>query len=202
MGKEATCKLRYGGKTFTGKALLETSEILFRGHTRLKIPFGSILAVQVEDGELLVRSKEGIAKFELGAQAEEWCQRILHPKSLLEKLGIRPGNTVSLVGEFHDEFLADLKKHGVAVNLKNPGDDPSWILLAASSSKELQQVRSIAKSMMGAAALWVVYPKGQKSITEGHVRSAGLKAGLTDVKVASFSTSHTALKFVIPRSKR
>jgi hypothetical protein len=34
------------------------------------------------------------------------------------------------------------------------------------------------------------------------VRGAGLKAGLVDVKVAGFSETHTALKFVIPKGKR
>ena len=41
-----------------------------------------------------------------------------------------------------------------------------------------------------------------KTITESDVRSSGVKAGLTDIKVASFSSTHTALKFVIPKSKR
>jgi hypothetical protein len=47
-----------------------------------------------------------------------------------------------------------------------------------------------------------VYRKGQKSITETDVRSAGLQAGLVDIKVVSFSATHTALKFVVPKSKR
>jgi len=34
------------------------------------------------------------------------------------------------------------------------------------------------------------------------VITAGRKAGLKDVKVVGFSPSHTALKFVIPLSKR
>ena len=56
--------------------------------------------------------------------------------------------------------------------------------------------------MRGAAALWIVYPKGQKRITENDVLSAGRKVGLKDVKVVGFSATHTALKFVIPLSKR
>jgi len=47
-----------------------------------------------------------------------------------------------------------------------------------------------------------VYPKGLKSITETEVIGAGRKAGLKDVKVVGFSTTHTALKFVIPVEKR
>ena len=83
----------------------------------------------------------------------------------------------------------------------NAPDSP-WIFLAAGKSGELANVKQIAKGMRGAAALWIIYPKGQKTITENDVRGAGLKAGLTDVKVASFSATHTALKFVIPVAKR
>ncbi len=56
--------------------------------------------------------------------------------------------------------------------------------------------------MKGAAALWIVYPKGQKQITELDVLAAGRRAGLKDVKVVGFSPAHTALKFVIPVSSR
>jgi hypothetical protein len=56
--------------------------------------------------------------------------------------------------------------------------------------------------MKGAASLWIVYPKGQKQITELDVLTAGRKVGLKDMKVISFSPTHTALKFVIPLSNR
>jgi hypothetical protein len=56
--------------------------------------------------------------------------------------------------------------------------------------------------MKGATALWIVYPKGQKSITESDVIAAGRKKGLKDIKVVGFSSTHTALKFVIPLDKR
>jgi hypothetical protein len=47
--------------------------------------------------------------------------------------------------------------------------------------------------------LWIVYPKGKQEITELQVIEAGRQAGLVDVKVVSFSATHTALKFVRPK---
>jgi len=202
MGNEAVCTLRYAGKAFSGKALLETSEIIFRGDTPLKIPFSAITAVQAQDGKLHVRTKEGLAVFELGLQAEKWREKIANPKSLLDKLGVKPGALVSLVGKFPADFLASLKKHGALLNQNKVAKDSPWIFLAVDSPQELRRVPPLAKSIRGATALWIVYPKGQKSITESDVRSAGLKAGLVDIKVASFSATHTALKFVLPKSKR
>ena len=60
----------------------------------------------------------------------------------------------------------------------------------------------LAKSLKGAAGLWIVYPKGQKQITENDVLAAGRKCGLKDIKVVGFSATHTALKFVIPVENR
>jgi hypothetical protein len=48
----------------------------------------------------------------------------------------------------------------------------------------------------------VVYPRGCKEIRENDVMAAGKSAGLTDNKVARFSDTHTALRFVIPLAKR
>ena len=70
------------------------------------------------------------------------------------------------------------------------------------SSKDLSQISKLAKSLKGAAGLWIVYPKGQKQITENDVIAAGRKSGLKDVKVVGFSSTHTALKFVIPVERR
>jgi hypothetical protein len=51
-------------------------------------------------------------------------------------------------------------------------------------------------------ALWIVRPKGRPEISERAVMAAGKAAGLVDVKVVSFSATHTAEKFVIPLAKR
>ena len=201
MGNESTCTLRFEGTSFSGKALLETSEILFRGDKRLNIPFSSIRKLQVKDGALHIHTMNGLAIFELGEKAEKWRHKISNPKSRIDKLGVKPGEHVLLLGKFPWDFLAELKERGAKVRSNNPKDSP-WVFLAAETAKDLGQVKTIRKSLQAAAALWIVYPKGQKSITENDVRSAGLAAGLTDVKVTSFSTTHTALKFVIPKSKR
>jgi hypothetical protein len=199
MGQEIPCTVQFAGKRIQGTALLESKEILFRGDPRLKIPFTSIKEIKAADGELHVMTAGGLAIFELGAKAETWRDKILKPKSLVEKLGVKPGEFVALHGRFDQNFLSALKKHGVKIS-KAPNSP--WTLLLAQKLEDLAKVRSLSKALQGAAALWVVYPKGQKTITENEVRGAGLRAGLTDVKVASFSDKHTALKFVIPRAKR
>jgi len=202
MGNEAACTLRYAGKTLSGRALLESTEIIFRGDTRLKIPFSTITEAQTQNGELHIRTKDGVAIFALGPQAAKWREKIANPKSLLEKLGVKPGDLVSLSGKFPAHFLASLKKLPAVIHQNKFPKDSPWIFFAADAAKDLRRLPTLAKSLRGPAALWIVYPKGQTSITESDVRSAGLNAHLVDIKVASFSPTHTALKFVIPKSDR
>ena len=202
MGDEAYCKVRFGKQQSEGKALLETSEILFRGDFRLKIPFSTIKAAKVADGELCLQTAQGAVVFGLGPVAEKWRDKILHPKSRIEKLGVKPETVVSLFGDFDAEFLEELARLTKSVGKGKVAAGSEWIFFAADSKEDLGAVPKVSKSMKGAAALWIVYPKGQKHITESNVLAAGRKCGLKDVKVIAFSSTHTALKFVIPLSGR
>jgi hypothetical protein len=202
MGNEASCKVQFGKQQSEGRALLETSEIFFRGEFRLKIPFSTIKSAKAVDGELRLQTAEGLAVFHLGATAEKWCDKILHPKSRIEKLGVKPKAGVSLLGDFDAEFLDELGKLTKSVSKGKVTADSEWIFFAADSKGDLGDLPKISKSMKGAAALWIVYPKGQKDITENDVLRAGRKVGLKDVKVVGFSPTHTALKFVVPLSHR
>jgi len=202
VGSEVKCTVWLSKQESDGKALLETSEILFRGEFRLKIPFSTIKSAKAVDGELRLQTAEGLAVFHLGAVAEKWRDKILHPKSRIEKLGVKPDAKVSLLGEFDADFLNELGKLTKSVNKGKVAAESELMFFAAHSKEDLIALPKISKSMEGAAALWVVYPKGQKHITENDVLAAGRKAGLKDVKVVGFSGTHTALKFVIPLSQR
>ena len=59
MGSELQCKVRIRGKALRGKALLETSEMIFRGDSSFKIPLASIQSVNAKDGELHLTWKDG-----------------------------------------------------------------------------------------------------------------------------------------------
>jgi hypothetical protein len=136
----------------------------------------------------------------------KWREKILHPKTRIENLGIKPGTRVSWIGfeNLDEELKKEIESAKAVVTPTNqaPPKDCDSIFLRIDTNKQLTQIAKIAGGMVGSAALWVIYPKGQQHITEGDVLSAGRKAGLTDIKVVGFSASHTALKFVIPVNKR
>jgi hypothetical protein len=203
LGSEVKCAVRANGRRAEGKALLETTEIIFRSDAlRLKIPFARMKSVKAVDGELRVQLPDGAVVFELGPQAEKWTQKILHPKSRIEKLGVKEGAKVTVIGKLDAEFEAELVKVTPDFVRGTIAKNTEFIFLTAETQKELARAPNIAKVMRGAAGLWIVYPKGRKDINENGVLSVGRKAGLKDVKVVGFSPTHTALKFVLPTGKR
>lgn len=206
MGQEVACAMRRGKQRVRGKALLETTEVIFRpadGSARLKIPFSALKSAKAIDGELRLETADGMTAFELGTAAEKWRQKILNPKTRAEKLGVKTAATVSLMGKFNGEFLEELRAATQKISDGKLDASSELIFLSAESAKQLASgVTKVAKAITGATALWIVYPKGKKEITENDVLTAGRKAGLKDVKVVGFSATHTALKFVLPLSKR
>ncbi len=172
MGNELTCRVELGKQQSEGKALLETSELLFRGGFRLKIPFSTIKSAKAADGELRLETAEGLAVFHLGAAAEKWRDKILHPKSRIEKLGIKPEAKISLLGSFTPDFLTEISELTKSVSTGKAASDAECIFFSAGSKQDLGALPKTSKLMKGAAALWIVYPKGQKHITENDVLAA------------------------------
>ena len=197
MGQEANCEVRFAGKISTGKALLETDDLIFRGDFRLSIPLKSIQSLEAADGVLRVTSPEGTVQFTLGAQADKWARKIRNPRTLADKLDVKPGMRVSLIGV---RDMLERRTSDITEGTAAKGSD--LILFGAEKDKDLVKLRTLQKALKRNGAIWVVYPKGKQEITEIGVLKAGRDAGLVDTKVARFSDTHTALKFVIPLAKR
>jgi hypothetical protein len=186
MGQEIRCRVDFGKQSSEGKALLETAEIIFRGEFRLHIPFQSIKSMDTADGKLSVRYADGLAVFHIGKAAEKWAGKIRNPPSRLDKLGIKTGTKVQLIGRHDDDFKRELAERG-AVTTKSK---PDLAFLAVRTKDELVELAYLREQ-----PVWVVYPKGLKTITEDDVITAGRAAGFSDIKVCAFSPAHTALKF-------
>jgi len=202
MGQEAEVRACIGERIERGKALLETEYLLFRGDTRLKIFFKDIEKLAARDGWLQVKHSGGTARFELGPYAEKWEEKIRSPRSLLDKLGVKPDSCVAVIGVTDEAFVAQLRERiGKTPREKKPRDC-DFVFYGADKKADLARLKALAKLLKKNGAVWVVYPKGQKEITENDVLAAGKPAGLGDVKVCSFSPTHTALKFVIPLARR
>src|SRR5215472_14844812 len=115
MGQEAVCVARFDGQVAEGRALLESSELRFRGEFRLTLPFRDLRTVAVEDDTLILTGTAGTVILELGPLAEKWAAKIRNPKGLLDKLGVKPGTRVCLLerNRWDGGFLGDLAERAV-----------------------------------------------------------------------------------------
>jgi len=204
MGYDASCTLKYAGKSSRGTALLEHKELLFRGPARLAIPLAGITSATANDGVLRVEFGGQSAEFAIGAAAEKWAGRITSPPSRLDKLGIKPAMTVALLGVKDAEFVAEIRGRAHRVSSRKPaaGGTVDVIFYRADVRAALEELPTLSKLIKQDGAVWILRPKGRTEITEGDTMSAGKRAGLVDVKVVSFSDEYSAEKFVIPVAKR
>jgi len=201
MGAESSCRIEVDGVEAAAKVLLETDELIVRGAMRLRIPFRQVKEATVADGTLRIRWDGHRASFDLGPQAAKWAEKILNLKSVIDKIGVKSGQTVSIVGEIDPRFIARMKSRG-AVVAKRPRKESDVLFFSVRSRSQLARLRKLRELLTPSGALWVVRPKGTADISDADVIAAGRKAGLVDVKVVRFSETHSAEKLVIPLAKR
>jgi hypothetical protein len=202
MGSQAACAVRFGGRFSRGTALLESEALIFRGDFRLSFPFKNLTAVEAENGELRLTSSEGTAVFELGSLAEKWASKIRSPRSLLDKLGIKPDSQVALVGLRDEDFRQQLRERTRHVVTGPPRTELDSILLAVVSKNDLKKLDRLQGFLKRDGSIWVIWLKGRQELKETDIIAAAKDAGLVDVKVVKFSETHSALKVVIPLARR
>ena len=203
MGAESLCVVQFDGKRSEGKALLETDHLLFRGAFRLSIPRKSITKLDATNGTLRVTFSDGTAMFELGPTAAKWADKIKNPPSLLDKLGVKPEMRVAVVGIDDADFVEQLEQRTSRISRKTPKKDTEIIFFGADDVADLARLATLRGYLTPAGAIWVVHTKGKAAtFRDTDVFAAAKKAKLVDVKVASFSATHTAEKLVIPVAQR
>lgn len=79
-------------------------------------------------------------------------------RPLLDRLGVRAGMRVSVLGDFTESFLALLRERVGEV-----ADDPAGcdiVFLAAEDRTHLAGAATVAANLRHDAALWIVRPRG------------------------------------------
>src|SRR5208337_4540753 len=99
-----------------------------------KIALREIKSVKAVHGELLIDFPGGKAAFVLGGQAEKWAHKILHPKTVIEKLGVKGAHTISVIGAANGDFLKQLKERAARVTAGTPPKDCDVIFFGAGTS--------------------------------------------------------------------
>jgi hypothetical protein len=122
---------------------------------------------------------------------------------LIDKLGIRPGMRVALI-DIDDEAIRPLLADRTSDITEGwPEPDTDVVLLGADSMAQLAPLPELATRIRPNGAIWVVSRKGKAAtLRDLEVIAAAKSSGLVDNKVASFSTTHTSLRLVIPVARR
>jgi hypothetical protein len=77
------------------------------------------------------------------------------------------------------------------------------IFVGVQRASDLDRLARLAPRLKPNGALWLIRAKGKgAAVSESASMAAGRRAGLVDVKVVSFSDTHSAEKYVIPVAKR
>ena len=123
-------------------------------------------------------------------------------RSRLDKLGVKPGMRVALVGLDDAAFRRELRERTDDIAEGTPRKETAMILFAVDGPAPLKRLATLQRAILRNGAIWVVWPKGEKHIKEDMIRGAALAQGLVDIKVIAFSETLSGLKLVIPVAKR
>jgi hypothetical protein len=212
MGQEARCLARIGERVLEVQALLESDELILRGEHRARLPFASLDSVEATDGRLLLHERGEPIVLELGPAAERWAAKIRNPPTLLDKLGVKAGQSIAVDRETDPRLLALLRARVDLVELiladrdtirdGTVATDLDMVLVQVDRQDDFVVLPAAARAIVQAGAVWVIHPKGRADLKDTDVMAAGKLAGLVDNKVARVSDTHSGLRFVIPKANR
>ncbi len=123
----------------------------------------------------------------------------------IDKLGVRPGMRVAIVGPVDPDgkLAGELADRTRDVTVGEPRPDSDIVFLAADNAADLAGLPVLRSRLRPNGAIWVVSRKGRTAtLRYAELLAVATEAGLVDNKVVAFSDTHTALRFVIPRSMR
>jgi hypothetical protein len=205
MGTEIVGEAAYRGASRRIKLHLDGKVLDLRDELRLSIPLKQVSEAVAKDGRLTIKWGDDQIVIRVGDKAARLADKILHPPSLLDKLGIKAGHTVSTIGLDDKPFVRDLRKRTESVFTDSVESDSDVVIFHATSKADLRRLKTLKKSLKRDGAIWMVWRKGLKGpqdLKEMDVISAARTSGLVDVKIASFSDELTSMKLVIPKAKR
>jgi hypothetical protein len=202
MGLEAECTARFGRQSSVGRAQLEEKEVVFRGTFRVKVPIGPATTATEKDGTLELEWPEGRLRLELGAAAPKWLAKIRNPRGRIDKLGVKEGMRVAILGLTDGAFEAEVRARAAQVTIGRTPRTADLVIARMDRPADLERLRALREAIEPDGAVWVVWPKGVKAFREDDVRAAGPSSGLVDVKVMSFSDELSGLKLVVPVAQR
>jgi hypothetical protein len=140
---------------------METDHVAFGGTFRVRMRFAELRSVDVRGGALVLTSGRGALELDLGpAQAKAWEGQIARPKPLLDKLGVKPGSRVAVLGVEDEDFLAALGERTGEVVLGRTRVRCDLIFFEADGRRDLGRLATLRRALQPAGAIWPGEPPG------------------------------------------
>jgi hypothetical protein len=118
-------------------------------------------------------------------------------RPLLDKLGVKPGSKIAVVNVENPGFIKLLRERTTDIVVGKPRSKCDLVFMGADAPADLRKLNVVKRWIEPNGAIWVIRPKGGRgSLSDTDVIAGGLAAGLVDNKIASFSETHGAMRFV------
>jgi hypothetical protein len=130
-------------------------------------------------------------------------------KDVTDKLGVKPGHAVRVVGA-GDPALLERVRARAGRDLAGDGERADLVFYWPASAEEITvTLRALRSVIAPSGGIWVVSskrgkagPGGAPYLPDQVLIPLGLAAGLVDNKICAVSDRETAMRFVIRRSDR
>jgi hypothetical protein len=189
MGLETKCNALIAKQAATGKLHVDSKELSFQAKDlKWTLALKPTPNATTKDGWLQVPG----AKFELGPAATKWLDKILNPPSRLSKLGLTPSTTLWIGGEAPREFLNECEQNQIPTTSKLERANIALYFLSTPDHLHAAPPPSMP--------LWLIYPKGGKTIKESEVMAWAKQHGVGASKTLSFDEQRTGLRFGAKKS--
>jgi hypothetical protein len=110
---------------------------------------------------------------------------------------VKPGSKVAIVDLPDADFVSLLRSRTSDIVKGRPRQPVDLVFMGANELPDLKRLKTLKAWIEPNGAIWVIRPKGgRSSLRETDLIEAGLAAGLVDNKIASFSDTHGAMRFV------
>lgn len=199
MGQEVKGKARIEGKEVEGRLYLEADQLLFRGgDKRVAIAAKDVKSAEAKEGILLLTVGRKKFEFDIGAQAPRWAEKISNPRTLVQKLGVKPDSNVAYIGSRDPDLLTELEGAAASVSKRLARRDYDFVFAGVEGPAELKIIDGLASTIKPGGGVWIIFPKGRPDLKAETIIPKGRSGGLVDNKIARVSDRLTGMKFVIP----
>jgi hypothetical protein len=203
MAMESACKLQVGRDHYDGKARMEVDHIDFAGSTKYRFRLSEIRSPRQDDEALSFDFHGNTVTIKLSSTraATNWIDYMLHPQTLVDKLGIKEGHKVRVLNLDDNQLLGLLQTRNATI-ISQPATSCDMVMLGVERPSELRQIEDLSETLRPDGAIWVVLPKSVRTVTKANVFAAAREAGLSQVEVVDYSETQAAYKIVRPPASK